>query len=222
LNSRVGQAPIGPYWRGRPDRPLVVRGGESRPGETPGAVTPPAAPPAEPATPPAESEPFDAERARRTIENLRQFERDAKALKKERDDLKARVDQHEAASLSESEKLTKKVADLEKSLADAQTERRAILVRAEIERQARKLGVVDEGVAYKLLDLDGLAFDESGNPVGVEKALTKLLEQHPFLKATSEARPGVPATPRPNGHPQTDRIEENRQKLRATGAYARF
>jgi hypothetical protein len=36
------------------------------------------------------------------------------------------------------------------------------------------------------------------------------------------ARPGIGPTPRPSGNPAADRIQENRQKLQASGSYARF
>lgn len=217
--------PSGPQFRyRRGDRPLPpIRGAESNPpGQPPaGAAAPPANPPAPAADPPKGDE-HDPARAKALIDKLRPFEKAAKDLEKERDELAAKLKAHEDAKLSETEKLTKKVADLEASITERDTKHRALLIRAEVERQARTLGIVDEDAAYRLLDLDALAFGDDGAPTNVEKLLKALLEAKPYLKATDAPRPGVPPTPRPNGNAAADKIQENRQKLQATGAYARF
>ncbi len=217
-----GETPSGSFaaWLRDAAIPLIA-GGESQPGETPPPSTPPATPPATPPT--TDPEPFDRDRAMRTIEALRQEAKDAKALKKQVDDLAAQLKARDDEKLSETEKLTKKVADLEAAVAARDTERKALLIRSEVERQARLLGIVDEDAAYRLLDLAAVELDADGKPQNIEKLLKALLEAKPYLKATTETtRPGIPGTPRGNGNPAADKVTENRQKLAATGAYARF
>lgn len=158
----------------------------------------------------------------RTIETLRAESKDAKRLAKELADAQAQLAEHETAKLSETEKLAAKVTALEKSLAERDAERRTLLVRTEIERQARKLGIVDEDAAYRLLDLDALEYDEGGAPKNVDKLLAKLLEAKPYLKAPTDGRSAVPATPRGTAATAADKVAEKRQILRATGAYTPF
>lgn len=224
MKSRPGQVPSGQprYVRGGPLLP--IRGGESQPGERPAAPASPPAPADPPASPPKpDEEPFDRDRAMRTIEALRTEVKDAKALKKQVDELTAKVSAHESEKLSESEKLAKKVTDLEAGIAARDSTLRTIRIRSEVERQARTLGIVDEDAAYRLLDLDALTFDEDGKPTNAEKLLKALLEAKPYLKAPEQGtRPGVPATPRPNGQTPDQKVDETRRILAQTGNYSRF
>lgn len=159
----------------------------------------------------------------RTIETLRQEAKDAKALKKQVDDLMAKVQAHESEKLSESEKLAAKVTALEKNLADRDAERRTLLVRGEVAKHARRFDAVDEDDVYRLLDVGDLDLNSDDWPKSVERAVKALLEAKPHLKRQTETRPGVPATPRANGtQTDADRIAENRGILRATGAYTPF
>lgn len=87
------------------------------------------------------------------------------------------------AQLSELDKMRKQLADLEAEKKTMADERRALVLRTEIERAAQKLGVVDTEAAYKLLDLSTLELDAAGAPQDVEKALKALLIKKPYLVA---------------------------------------
>lgn len=214
MNSRPGQVPSGQprTWRQVPPPP--IRGAESPPPPEPTPPTPPA--------PPPPGDEHDPARARALIDKLRPFETEAKRLAKENADLAAKLKAVDDAQLSETEKLTKRAADAENALADAQAAQRTLLVRTEIERQARKLGIVDEDAAYRLLDLGALEFEEDGTPKNVEKVLTKLLEAKPYLKAPEGSRPGLPPTPRANGTTPDQKVDDAYQKMKTAGIGRRF
>lgn len=157
----------------------------------------------------------------RTIDALRQEAKDAKALKKQVDELTAKVTAHESEKLSESEKLAKKVTDLEAAVAARDATLKTIRIRTEVERQARALGIVDEDAAYRLLDLDALAFGDDGAPTNAEKLLKALLDAKPYLKAPEQGtRPGVQPTPRANGSLSKDQLVKNAvEQFRPSGAF---
>jgi len=97
-------------------------------------------------------------------------------LRETEDKLKA----YDAERLSDAEKLQKRA---EKAEADAKAHAADLLnarIRIEIERQARKLSIVDEEAAYRLLDTDTITF-EDGKPTNIEKLLTTLVQSKPWL-----------------------------------------
>ncbi len=57
------------------------------------------------------------------------------------------------------------------------------ITRMEIERQARKLAIVDEDAAYRLLDAARIEYDAGGNPSNVEALLKDLVKAKPYLVA---------------------------------------
>ena len=64
----------------------------------------------------------------------------------------------------------------------AEERARLLEVRLEVERCARRAGVVDEDAAYRLMDLQELEYDAAGKPANVEELLQKLLETRPWLR----------------------------------------
>lgn len=155
-----------------------------------------------------------------TRDYVEQLRRESAANRRKAAELESKVKEHETAQLSEAEKKDREIADLKAERDGLATERKTLLVRSEIERQARKLGVVDEDAAYRLLDLDALELDEDGKPKNVEALLKKLLEARPYLKGTTqETRAGVPVTPRANGQTNDQKIDESYKKLKATGSF---
>lgn len=226
MSYRPGQVPSGqPRYRAG-DRPLPpIRGGESRPGESPPApAAPSVTPPAEPAPPtPPTGDEHDPARARALIEKLRPFETEAKRLARELADAQARLKAIDDATLSETEKQAAKIAALEKSLADAQTAHREALIRTAIEREAHAQGAVKADVVYRLVDRAAIELDAAGEVKGAEKAVKALLEAEPYLKATTETRPGVPATPRANGNTTpAQKADEAYERMKNSGNYARL
>ncbi len=58
------------------------------------------------------------------------------------------------------------------------------ITRMEIERQARRLSIVDEDAAYRLLDAAKLEYDDDGKPANVEALLKDLARAKPYLWPT--------------------------------------
>jgi hypothetical protein len=192
----------------------------------PGGETPPV-PPAPPVPTPdqpkgPDGEPFDAERARRTIEAQRAKERELTAKLKELEPLAKRAQELEDAQKTELEKAQAKVAALEAQVASAQAAHRDALIRAAIEREAHAQGAVKADVVYRLVDATAIELAEDGTVKGADKAVKALLDAEPYLKAqATNGHAPVPPTSRADGPPTRDqRIEQANQRLAGSGRYS--
>jgi predicted nucleic acid-binding Zn-ribbon protein len=155
----------------------------------------------------------------RTIEALRAEVKELKPKAQAGQTAQQRLQELEDAQKSDLERAQAKVAALEAQVASAQAAHRDALIRAAVEREAHAQGAVKADVVYRLVDRAAIELGADGEVKGADKAVKALLDAEPYLKGATESRPGVPATPRANGNPGADRVEENRQKLAATGAY---
>lgn len=84
----------------------------------------------------------------------------------------------------------------------AEERARALEGRLEIERTARRMGIVDEDAAYRLLDNDRLQWDDAGRPRNVEALLRDLIAERPWLRmegATASEASASPANPSGGG-----------------------
>lgn len=120
------------------------------------------------------------------------YEREVKELRAEaashrtkarefEDKLKA----YDTEKMTETEKLQKRAQEAEQKAADADNRVKQTNLRLEIERQARKLNIVDEDAAARLLDSDAIKFGDDGKPTNVEKLLQQLVKDKPYLVGTS-------------------------------------
>lgn len=98
-------------------------------------------------------------------------------LKKAADELK----KIREANQSETERLTNRLAELERERADWERERQEHTVRYEVMLAAGRLGIVDPEAAYKLLDLSQIEYAGNGMPKNIEQALKDLLKAKPYL-----------------------------------------
>lgn len=151
---------------------------------------------------------FDKERALATIRAQRESEN---KLKADLAALKADLDKARKAAMSEDERKAaeasatqERLTTLERETARLQRERQELLVRGAIERQARKMGVVDEEAAYRLLDLAALEYDETGAPKNADKALAELIKARPWLKGQQGAQPVAATSPANPGQQPDD------------------
>ncbi len=127
-----------------------------------------------------EPERFDAE-------YVRQLRREAADYRKRLRELEQTVKQHEEAKLSESERLQKRLAELERQQATYQRERQERTLKYETMLVASRLGIVDPEAAYKLLDTARIEFDEDGTPRNIEAALKELVKAKAYLAAPPTA-----------------------------------
>jgi DNA repair exonuclease SbcCD ATPase subunit len=106
------------------------------------------------------------------------------------------------AKLSEQEKMSKRLDELQAALNAAAAERaaaearnRELALQAVVLEQAASAGIAANaiGAAYKLLDKDKIDVDDDGRPKDVAKALKALIEQYPFLRSTPATSPANPA-----------------------------
>lgn len=168
-----------------------------------------------------DDEKWDEARAKATISKLREFEKTAKAQAKELEQLRKAQKEADDAKLSEQERLQNRVKELEAETAKHAEERRALLVRTAVEREARKLNLVDEEAAFKLLDLGAIEFDDGGTPKNVDKLLKKLAEAKPYLVGQSNGTTPITPTPRAdNGREATAAEIERLRRMELQSARA--
>lgn len=129
---------------------------------------------------------FDAERAKRTIENQRRVEAE---LKKSNAEMRAKLDEIERSRLSEEEHAA---IDLEKVKTDILAAREE-LANARFEAAAVAAGIPsDRLTAARAVAGDVIVSDESGNVSIDTSVFDKLKEQHGYLfTATAEPATGV-------------------------------
>ena len=106
------------------------------------------------------------------------------------------------AQLSESEKLTKRIAELEQVAADREAEAEATeaevnkkLLHAEVRVLAATLNFIDPEEAWKLADLASATFGDDGKIDGVKKPLEKLAKDKPHLLKAVTAGGSPPNKP---------------------------
>lgn len=110
---------------------------------------------------------------------------------KELDDLKSKL---EADKLTETEKLQKRLSELQNQYDTATRQSQEQIIKYSVRLSAAKLGVVDPDDAAKLLDWSELDYDESGNPTNVDKLLKKLVEAKPWMLQQQKQVANVGAT----------------------------
>jgi hypothetical protein len=120
---------------------------------------------------------------------------DAAALQRElaearREAAKYRTDLRKVtdAQLTESERLQRRVAELEQERAESAARDRERAVRLAALEAAAKLGFRDPDLAVRLVDPTAVEVRDDGTPKDVERLLSEVLTRSPYL-----ARPGAAA-----------------------------
>jgi cell wall-associated NlpC family hydrolase len=138
------------------------------PGQTPGDQQPAM----------GESEPTLGDAGKRAIDAERTARRDAEQrAKAAEEELKKLRD----ASLSDSERRDKRLAELERAQASFEIERQDWRLRDAVTRTAMRLGYADPTDAVALVDRAAVEFDDAGSPKNVDRLLTDLLKAKPHL-----------------------------------------
>lgn len=141
-----------------------------------------------------DGEPFDPERAQRTIDALRAEARDGKKAAKERDDALAKLKTIEDAQKSELEREQERARDLEAKVAAAEVKERETNLKLAVFEKANDLGIASPTLALRALDRDAIEYDDQGQPTNLNETLGELLEREPILKG----QPGKTPTGRIN------------------------
>jgi len=127
-----------------------------------------------------DGQPFDAERAQRTIEAQRKAEREAKKLAKELEQANARLKEIDDAQKSELEKAQERTAELEKQLKAEAKLRRETNLRLSAFAVSPELGINDPDLA--LAAVTDVEYDDAGEPTNLRERLEAVCEKHPALK----------------------------------------
>jgi hypothetical protein len=136
----------------------------------------------------AKTETQAAEEERFDTEYVRKLRSEAAEYRKKLRDLEAKVRTDEEAKLSESERLQKRLAELERQQSEWERDRQERTLQYEVKLAAAQLGIVDPDAAWRLLDLKEVDFDDDGKPKNVDVVLKKLIQQKPYLASALTAR----------------------------------
>jgi transposase len=139
--------------------------------------------PQAPGQDPKRQDTFDADYVRTLRKENANWRKKAEAAE-------AKVQEHEQAKLSETEKLTARLTELEQGHQGAQTALQEARLENAVLVAAHKAGAVDTDAVYRLLDREGVEFDSQGRPHGVEAAVKALLKERPYLARTTGSADG--------------------------------
>lgn len=176
--------------------------------------------------------PFDAARAQRTIDALREEVKAGKAHKTQLDDALARLQAIEDKDKSDGEKAVSQLTRTQAELKAAQLESESLkakyngaIIGGAIERAASAANAIDIDTVAALVDRSAITIEEDGAVKGADKAVADLLKAKPFLvksdKPGVQNIPGTPSGGKGGASSREDLIAENRKKLQATGQYGR-
>lgn len=168
-------------------------------------------------TPPPQSSATDdsadlGESGKAALEKEREARRDAdkraKTFEKELKQFQDAARKADEATLSEQEKLQRRVAELETERDVHATAQREQAIRMATVTAAARLGFADPEDAYALLDREAIELDDAGTPKNVSRLLTDLLKAKPYLGA-AHARPmgSADGGARSDGPPLDDQIK---------------
>lgn len=114
-------------------------------------------------------------------------------LKKQVEELDAKVKGFTDANKSEIEKITERATAAETALADKDREIAEGRVKTKVLTSAAKLNIVDPDAAYLLLDLNSVDPEDAGS---IDKALKALVKEKPYLlRGSAPPTPGVGQKP---------------------------
>jgi hypothetical protein len=129
--------------------------------------------------------------AQKEIDKLRKENAANRVKAKEAEDRAAK------AAMTEEERRKAEAQENDKKLTAAEQRAHNFALQLSVERQARKMGIVDEEAAFRLLDASKVEFDDAGNPTNVEALLGELVKARTWLLGGGEAKPtgGNPSAP---------------------------
>jgi Phage minor structural protein GP20 len=133
----------------------------------------------------------EAARYRTELRDAQSKLKDAEKAQKERDD----------AEKTELQKAQDRARELEGEVATRDTKLRDLTLAQEVFKQAKKLDIVDEDAAFRLMDKGQVVYDEAGRPTNIDDLLTALVEDKPYLKGKSRTgpKPASTSTTQPDG-----------------------
>lgn len=117
---------------------------------------------------------------------------------------------------TELQKAMEKAAELQEQNARLSQERTELLIRSAVVAEASKLGFVDPGDAYRLVDLAKIKITDGGEVQGAAEALGEIAQAKPYLLGRGGS--GVGATnPARGGAQQGETDADRRERLFGRG-----
>jgi hypothetical protein len=122
-----------------------------------------------------------------SLEEAKKLRSEANSLRRRLKDFEDKAKADEDAKLSEQERSSKRIADLEGLLARRDSDLKERTIRSATVVEAARLGFADPDDALRLLDPTALEFDDDGNPKNVASELAALAKSKPYLLTTRPA-----------------------------------
>lgn len=116
-----------------------------------------------------------------SLEEAKKLRAESNSLRRRLKELEDRTKADEDAKLSETERLTKRAAELEQQLADRDRALRERAVRYATVATAARLGFADPEDAIRLIDQDAIEFDDAGDARNIGDLLGALAKAKPYL-----------------------------------------
>ena len=110
------------------------------------------------------------------------------------DTIKAEHEQLKKAQMTEAERATARITELEKAQADKDAKIQKMVVQNGVMAAAATLGALYPKAVYKLVDLDKIKFDESGEPSNLDKVLEDTRKEYPEMFKAGPAPRGNAGT----------------------------
>lgn len=134
------------------------------------------------------SKTYDAEYVKKLKAEAKEHRQGKAQLKKEKEEVEAKLKAIEDAKLTEAEKDKKKIAELEKQLADIQGSIKVKEIDNLILKSFTGKNIIDTEAAELLVKKELEAVDEI-TPEAVTKVVDKLVKDKPYLVASNSANP---------------------------------
>lgn len=137
----------------------------------------------QPQTTPTGQEPTGAG----TESELDRMKRELAATRQEAAGYRVKLKEYEQASMTELQRAQAQAKEAQDKLSAHEARVREMSLRIEIERAARKLGIVDEDAAARLIDSSAITLGADGKVSGVDAALDALVKSRPWLVSGTQA-----------------------------------
>ena len=151
----------------------------------------PAAQPQQAAAPTGQ-EPNEGLSLAATQAELTKARQEAAKYRTERNAFEADLKKRQEAEMTEGERLKARATELETQATQAANELRQERANRMVEREARKLSIIDEETALALVQ-HKIEYDDKGQPTNVTELLTALAKDKPFLVTQPGAGAGAGA-----------------------------
>jgi len=116
-----------------------------------------------------------------SLEAARKLRSEAKALRERNAALEEAERKRADADKSESERNAERIAALERERDDERQARREMALQVATIGAARKLNFRDPDLAPRLVATADVEFDDGGTPTNVDRLLSDVAKQHPYL-----------------------------------------